>query len=389
MYYASIGMLSIVVHIIINFEALKKPKNEKSKLVRTRYRYFLFGVMIYYISDILWGILYGERIIVLAYIDTVIYFASMVLSVLLWTRFVVAYLDNKGIFGKILMYSGWIIFTYELVALIINFFIPVVFGFDDNKEYIPGQARYITLFIQMGLFLMTSIYTLVIAVNCEGIERSHHRTVGFSGIMMTIFIALQSMYPFMPFYAVGCLLATCMIHSFVYRDETTQFNIEIERKKQMAYKDPLTGVKNKLAYLDKLKDFELSMDNKEVDSYGVIVFDLNGLKKVNDTLGHDAGDEYIKSACKMICQKFKHSPIYRIGGDEFVAILEGPDYENREALLETFDAEVEQNQKEGLVVISSGLSIYSEETDSDYNDVFKRADRKMYERKSQLKAKEC
>ena len=196
------------------------------------------------------------------------------------------------------------------------------------------------------------------------------------------------MYPFMPFYAVGCLLATCMIHSFVYRDETTQFNIEIERKKQMAYKDPLTGVKNKLAYLDKLKDFELSLENKEVDSYGVIVFDLNGLKKVNDTLGHDAGDEYIKSACKMICQKFKHSPIYRIGGDEFVAILEGPDYENREALLETFDAEVEQNQKEGLVVISSGLSIYSEETDSDYNDVFKRADRKMYERKSQLKAKE-
>ena len=112
MYYASIGVLSLLVHIIINIEALKKPQNTSTKITRNRYRMFLYGVMIFYISDILWGYLYDRKMILMLYIDTVIFFASMVLSVLFWTRFVVSYLDNKGRFSRILLISGWIILTY-------------------------------------------------------------------------------------------------------------------------------------------------------------------------------------------------------------------------------------------------------------------------------------
>lgn len=389
MYYASIGMLSLIVHVIINFEALKKPQNvlqnTSQMFTRQRYRMFLFGVMLYYVTDILWGILDGAGLFVPAYIFTIAYFMSMVLSVLLWTKFVVSYLDSKGIFSKILLYSGWIIFIYEIIALIINFFIPVVFAYGEDTVYIPGQARYITLFIQMGLFLMTSVYTLIVSARLEEAAKSHHRTIGFSGIVMTIFIALQTLNPHMPFYAAGCLFATCLLHSFVYSDEAAERTREIEQGRKIAYKDPLTGVKNKLAYLEAQKSIEERIIDGKMNSFGVVVFDVNGLKRVNDTQGHDVGDEYIQGACRIICQQFKHSPVFRIGGDEFVVILEGEDYENRVQLVEIFDKRIEDNQTNGQIIISCGLDEYNSQNDSSYNDVFKRADQKMYERKKRLK----
>ena len=389
MYYASIGMLSIAVLVIINFDALINFHLGKDLVAKIRYRHFLYGAMVYLISDILWGILYGQRWVLPTFIDTTIYFLSMVVSVVLWTRFVVAYLENQGMFGKLLIYSGWIIAAYEVIVLTINLFTPIVFGFDANKEYVPGRSRYVTLFIQMFLFLVTAVYTLIIASKSEGSARRHHVAVALSGIAMTIFIALQSLYPLLPFYAVGCLLATCTIHSFVYRDERTEFNSAIDSTRNLAYRDPLTGVKNKLAYLEKLKDIEIRMQTKTLKEFGVAVFDLNNLKKVNDTLGHEAGDQYIKDACMFICLHFKYSPVFRIGGDEFVVILEGRDYEEREFLLESFEADIDKSQADGLVVIASGLSIFDPKGDDSYNDVFMRADRKMYERKGFLKAREA
>ena len=384
MYYSSVGMISLIVTVIINFEILKKHKNEKRDTKR-RYRHFLYAVIIYFVSDILWGYLYGERWVIPTYIDTTMFFIFMAISVLLWTRFVTAYLNTHGKFAKFLLGSGWVILTYQIVALIINCFIPIFFGFSAEKEYLPGKARYITLFIQMGLYLSTSIYTLAVAVKTDGEEKAHHRTIGFSGIVMTVFIALQSFFPLMPFYAIGCLFATCMIHSFVYKDETIEMGREIGTAKQMAYRDPLTGVKNKLAYLETLAKMENRMEEGSLTQYGVVVFDVNGLKKVNDTLGHDKGDEYIRSACRLICVQFKHSPVYRIGGDEFAAILEGNDYENRDVLLRAFEAVVEENREKGKVIVSSGMAVYQPGEDSSYNDVFRRADKNMYERKKYLK----
>ena len=385
MYYASIGLLSLVIHFIINFEALKRRKSHRIRLSQVRYRHFLYVVMLFYISDILWGFLYEQRWIVPTYIDTVAFFISMGASVLLWTRFVVAFIENEGRFRILLMAGGWLIFTFQLVTLIINFFTPLFFGFLENDEYVTGEVRNISLILQMVLFLITSIYTLVITARVEGETRAHHRTIGFSGIVMSLFILLQCLYPLMPFYSIGCLLATCIIHSFVYKDEMLEHFKEMEVARRMAFRDPLTGVRNKLAYLEVLKEIEVRIEKDELKEYGIVVFDLNGLKEVNDTWGHDEGDEYIKSACSLICHCYKHSPVFRIGGDEFTVILERDDYTNREALMEEFRKMVEENRKKGNVVVAYGMDIYNPVTDSSYNDVFRRADKKMYERKLQLK----
>lgn len=88
----------------------------------------------------------------------------------------------------------------------------------------------------------------------------------------------------------------------------------------------------------------------------------------------------------MICRKFKHSPVYRIGGDEFVVMLEGDDFEHRKSLLAEFDTQMEENQKRGAVVVASGLAIYRPGQDNSYRRIFERADQRMYDRKGTLKA---
>lgn len=389
MFYASFGLLALVVHLIINIDILKREAATTSTKTRSRYRHFLYVLALYYVTDILWGLLYERGWILATYIDTVVYFIAMGLSVLLWTRFVISFIDNRGRFKKLLLAGGWMIFGFVVGTLIVNLFYPVVFSFTENNEYQAEQLRYVSLILQILLFIFTSVYTLIVSRKTKGKEQAHNRTIGLSGIIMSVFILLQFLYPLLPLYAVGCLLATCLIHSFVTRDLIIEHYQGMEHAKQLAMRDGLTGIKNKLAYLEALKDLDQRLSSKELKEYGVVVFDLNGLKLINDKLGHTAGDDYIKSACNLICLTYKHSPVFRVGGDEFVAILERDDYENRSSLEEFFNKNVEDNQKNGEVVISCGTAIYNPDEDSNYNDVFRRADQLMYERKKELKSRDA
>ena len=122
-----------------------------------------------------------------------------------------------------------------------------------------------------------------------------------------------------------------------------------------------------------------------MSEFGIIVFDLNGLKDINDSKGHETGDSYILSASNIICNIFKHSPVFRIGGDEFITILEGADYANRKSLLNDFNRQIDFNKVDGSVVVSSGLATFLKDQDKSYSDVFRRADKEMYKRKHELK----
>ena len=117
----------------------------------------------------------------------------------------------------------------------------------------------------------------------------------------------------------------------------------------------------------------------------MLVCDVNGLKHVNDTLGHKAGDEYIREGGELICSVFRKSRVFRTGGDEFVVLLEGEEFQNRKDLLSGFDRHVEANIGKGKVVISAGLSDYEPGHDNSFHTVFERADQLMYTRKQELR----
>ena len=386
MYYASIGIISIIVLVIVNFEALRNVKGPGQSEIRTKYRYFLFSLISYFFVDAFWGIFNEQQWVVITYIDTILDFSTMVLSVVFWVKCVVIFTENKGKLTKFFLASGWFIFIFEMVILTINLFVPIVFSFSEDKVYQALPARYIALFMQMILFFATALYAFHVSAESEGKKKHHYMTVGFSGIIMALFITFQMLFPFMPFYALGCLFATCAIHSFIYREKDIEHGRAMENVNRKAFVDGLTGVKNKLAYLESLRELEMHAKENSYLGYGVVVFDLNGLKVINDTLGHEAGDEYLKSACRLICEIYKHSPVYRIGGDEFVVILKGSDFDNRELLKEQFDKTIDENRSKGSVVVSSGMAVFDPGIDESYTEVFIRADKKMYERKMALKA---
>ena len=162
---------------------------------------------------------------------------------------------------------------------------------------------------------------------------------------------------------------------------------ELGKAKTVANTDPLTGVKSKHAYHEFISNLGEDIAIKSCTEFAIAVCDVNNLKYVNDHLGHKAGDEYIKKACDVICTTFKHSPVFRIGGDEFVVVLTGQDYENRLKLSDEFNSVIEKNLGIGEVVIALGLSEYNGSKDSSINEVFERADFNMYARKKELKSK--
>ena len=162
--------------------------------------------------------------------------------------------------------------------------------------------------------------------------------------------------------------------------------LALSRANETARRDSLTGTRNKTAYVEFEKELQTKIDENDEDPFGIIVCDLNDLKQINDTQGHKAGDEYIRSSCLYICRVFSHCPVFRTGGDEFVVILRGQDYEERDNLIYTFKKQIEDNIRIGMgAVVAIGVSLYNPDKDKSVDEIFKRADDLMYEDKARLK----
>jgi diguanylate cyclase (GGDEF)-like protein len=160
---------------------------------------------------------------------------------------------------------------------------------------------------------------------------------------------------------------------------------ELLKTRGKAYTDVLTGVRNKNAFAEYEDKLAKQVESGEVQEFAFVVFDVNGLKYVNDTYGHKAGDEYLRAACMTICKEYKHSPVFRIGGDEFVAVLLGEDFANRMTLLQDHNKLCEANIGTDGVVISAGMYEYDPESRMTVREVFEHADALMYQRKQALR----
>jgi diguanylate cyclase (GGDEF)-like protein len=147
--------------------------------------------------------------------------------------------------------------------------------------------------------------------------------------------------------------------------------------------DALTGVRNKHAYLETEVHMDQMIYEHSSPAFAIVMMDVNDLKKVNDSAGHQAGDQYLRSACKIICDIFKHSPVFRVGGDEFAVIAQGVDYENIEERIDQMSGHNAEAKRSGGIVIACGMSKF--DNDACVASVFERADNKMYINKNSLK----
>ncbi len=154
---------------------------------------------------------------------------------------------------------------------------------------------------------------------------------------------------------------------------------------EQAYSDSMTGAGNKTAYLERIKELNRLINAGTAD-FAVAVFDVNALKSTNDNYGHECGDRIITDAVTVIQRVFINAQIYRIGGDEFIAVLESATEEDLENAFNKLDEAIvsfNKNEKRYAMTLSfsHGGAVYIPGQDSDFKEVFKRADQAMYANK--------
>lgn len=542
-YYSTIGILALLILLIENQDILLNLNKSFSVRAWKVYRKYLFVIIVYYLTDITWGILESYKLSALLFADTTVYFIAMAAGVMYWTKYTVTYLEEERyLFGRFLLHSGRIFALCVTILSVVNLFTPVLFTVDQDCVYKALNIRYVILGIQILLLLLISAYTFT------SIARKRHaagkwkkyRTLGLFGLLMAAFLTAQLWYPYLPLYAIAYLLGTCLLRASVIGDEKEEYRImlqeadrrmeqrlaeeraleehtaftrisalggeylsiyivdpetkhyheysantayksfglpaegedffnltralsrslvyrkdlkrfmhaftrenvlsEIERaglfvltyrlliqekpvyvqlkcamaeeaegrrlivgindvdaqvKQEQEYEkrliqaeekamiDALTGVKSKYAYMEAEAQLDHQIETQSQPPFAVVVLDVNDLKKINDTSGHQAGDQYLREACRMICQTFKHSPVFRVGGDEFAVIAQGHDYEHIDQLIRGIEELNRESTRAGGVAVACGMARFTDDTS--VASVFRRADMDMYANKQRLK----
>lgn len=162
--------------------------------------------------------------------------------------------------------------------------------------------------------------------------------------------------------------------------------------RNLAYIDSLTNVKNKHAFEDTASYIDEKIKAGTAE-FAVIMCDLNYLKLINDTHGHQEGDRALKKATKILCRAFPMSTVFRIGGDEFVIIPSMLEYARIAEHLSTLKMMLEQQRKTTdditkRISISYGSAIFDRDYDHSFQEVFERADKQMYEQKQKIHAQD-
>ncbi len=174
------------------------------------------------------------------------------------------------------------------------------------------------------------------------------------------------------------ILITCMKNSSMQMQRQLASTLKIENT------DALTKVKSIAAYTDMVATVNNEIKSPDKPEFAIVFIDVDHMKLVNDRMGHDFGDKYLKKCCKVLCDTFKVSPVYRVGGDEFIAVLQGRDYTERERKYAAMKNQVEEYRArksfdEGRLSFTSGMAVYIPGQDVEMSDVQQRALRALRE----------
>ena len=171
-----------------------------------------------------------------------------------------------------------------------------------------------------------------------------------------------------------------------FQSMAEQLKARVTNIRCLAYQDALTGIRNKTAFMD-LRNRLLEDMDKGTARFALMMLDVNGLKQVNDRLGHTTGDQLIQEACRIICQAFKRSPVFRVGGDEFIVVLENADLDNLNDIMRTMQESIDERNRKSdsgfYVSIASGVAHYAE--GMSLEGLLKEADENMYRNKAVMK----
>ncbi len=257
MYYASIGILALFILLIENRDILIKRDKVFDKPFWVIYRRFLIAIIIYLVTDVLWGFLESLKIPALLFADTSFYFFSMAIGVFFWSQFVVVFLNEKNGFEAFLVHSGRIIALIVAVLSVVNIFFPLLFSIDPDGIYHALTFRYVILLAQIILLVLISIHTLESSFRLrKEVEKSKkYSIIAHFGLIMAFFMILQALFPYLPMYAVAYLLGTCLLRALVIRNEREEFRQKLDEAREISIlKQSITTLLDNMPALSFSKD---------------------------------------------------------------------------------------------------------------------------------------
>lgn len=255
-----------------------------------------------------------------------------------------------------------------------------------------ADLRETLLATHIGFLLLSgySVYSVVFAIRKNGLTKELKKnTVGLIILVTTVIGSLLQYYSagFLTnnFGCVGFFLY--IIFMCVDTSQSALKQLEEGKKaiyyKELANTDILTGLNNRNAFITDMGKREPKKGN------AIVVFDLNELKKTNDSFGHLAGDKYIVDSARLISKIFgPYGKCYRIGGDEFCAIADNISEEELKTLVERLEIRQEQYNaasRQILMKIACGYAMYESELDDSLENTRSRADMGMYDNKICIK----
>lgn len=329
MSYSSTSILALAIHFLINHNLLKKDMSKDAIPAQKSYRSLLFSITAYYVTDAIWGLLYERHWLGLTFLDTQLYFVAMAFTVLMWTKFAVDYLRENGSFGKVLLVMGQLIFAFQLILVLATFVRPIMFSFDEKGVYHAGIGRYITLAAQIVMFAITAIYAASVSRKSTGTKKARYRTIGMFSVTMAVFDVLQTRYSLLPMYAIGCLLGTCLLNSFVLENEKEEYRGDLEeRLRESIEKDMLTGLPAMTSFF-RLAETEKNAVLKRGGEPALLYMDFSGMKFYNGKYGFEEGDKLLKEFAGLLVRYYGNDRSSRLGGDHFAVITEMSGLEDR------------------------------------------------------------
>lgn len=285
--------------------------------------------------------------------------------------------------------------TYKsLVVSQILFLIVVTIAHATDKLHISAA-----IWGQLALIIMETVGILAICLN-DVIHKTFTSKALFLGVVSISAFALVDVGLFFVqklgietnkrhFSSITCMGAIvfviCLVWDYYLEHEKAKEEaIKTDALQKLAYTDPLTGIPNRRSYDDCLKALE-----EKPDDFALVAVDVNGLKHINDTLGHEMGDLLITSMADCLKKTFGGaSMIARMGGDEFAAIVTDLQYKDMDSIIWKLQSEIEiKNEEQPALNISAayGYCKRSEYPSMNAKEIYRIADSRMYVRKAQMK----
>lgn len=283
-----------------------------------------------------------------------------------------------------------------ILSIILSFFI--VTGLASARIYDLEESIilvHLNLIYVILLILYSAVKTLKLGFSHIKFSGVLYIT-GFIVIIVTCSIDLYRFYfgkgntDAALFVRLGLLMAIICYGTAGMKNVIDKVNLGMKSDfiSKLAYEDGLTGVGNRTAYQEKIEDY----GERKNFAFGIVMFDVNNLKHVNDVLGHKYGDELITDSAEIIKTAFAGmGKCYRIGGDEFSVFIKGGDIEAKynegiETLVRLQKEANEGKSPECHVSIAYGMAVYDSRENDDITEVCELADKRMYECKKKIKS---